>query len=160
MIFKTIIVHFDDFVFLYIKGKKERMSVTPDLSRKVGMGVITPSPTPFLTPRPERRRIDWTPNRQDRDKEVNVQVLLRCRFVLFFNYYYYFLNPLKMNSSFWNEYDRPLSDEEQKSNVQKVISCNEQKKEVTVLQSVANKQIDRLFTFDKVTSFYLSLLFS
>ncbi|XP_060968909.1 kinesin-like protein KIN-5B [Cannabis sativa] len=105
------------------------MSVTPDLmTRKVGtMGGLSPSPSPFLTPRPERRRlmdsrgVDW--NRHDRDKEVNVQVLLRCR---------------------------PLSDEEAKSNVQRVISCNEQKKEVTVLQNVANKQIDRLFTFDKV----------
>lgn len=45
---------------------------------------------------------------------------------------------------------RPLSDEEQRSNVQKGISCNEHKREVTVLQSVANKQIDRVFTFDKV----------
>ena len=55
-----------------------------------------------------------------------------------------------MSKSFVFCNDRPLSDEEQKSNVQRVISCNEQKKEVTVLQSVANKQIDRVFTFDKV----------
>ncbi|PON72836.1 Kinesin-like protein [Parasponia andersonii] len=103
------------------------MSVTPDVYRKVGMG-ITPSPSPFLTPRPERRRIIDSrgidcPSNNYKDKEVNVQVLLRCR---------------------------PLSDEEQKSNVQRVISCNEHKKEVTVFQNVANKQIDRLFTFDKV----------
>lgn len=45
---------------------------------------------------------------------------------------------------------RPLSDDEQRLNVQKVIQCNEQKREVTVLQSLANKQIDRVFTFDKV----------
>ncbi|KDP35584.1 hypothetical protein JCGZ_09022 [Jatropha curcas] len=103
------------------------MSLTPDQFRKVGLGV-TPSPSPFLTPRPERRRPDsrmaeWNCNRQDRDKEVNIQVLLRCR---------------------------PLSDEEQRTNVPKVISCNEHKREVTVLQSVANKQVDRVFTFDKV----------
>ncbi|EXB67891.1 125 kDa kinesin-related protein [Morus notabilis] len=100
------------------------MSVTPDLCRKVGMG-IAPSPSPFLTPRPERHRHtgNWSSTRPDRDKEVNIQVLLRCR---------------------------PLSEEEQRSNVQKVISCNEHKREVTVLQSVANKQIDRVFTFDKV----------
>ncbi|XP_065854171.1 kinesin-like protein KIN-5B [Euphorbia lathyris] len=102
-------------------------SLTPDQFKKVGLGV-TPSPSPFLTPRPERRRpdsrgSDWSYNRQDRDKEVNVQVLLRCR---------------------------PLSDEEQKINVPRVISCNEHKREVTVLQSIANKQVDRLFTFDKV----------
>ncbi|KAF3442909.1 hypothetical protein FNV43_RR16827 [Rhamnella rubrinervis] len=104
------------------------MSLTPDLSKKVGMGMAA-SPSPFLTPRPERRRVDlrgveWSSsNRQDRDKEVNVQVVLRCR---------------------------PLSDDEQRSNVQKVIQCNEPKREVTVLQSLANKQIDRVFTFDKV----------
>ncbi|EEF29376.1 kinesin-like protein KIN-5B [Ricinus communis] len=99
------------------------MSLTPDQFRKVGLGVI-PSPSPFLTPRPERRRTDpriaeLSSNRHDRDREVNVQVLLRCR---------------------------PLSDEEQRTNVPKVISCNDHKREVTVLQ----KQVDRVFTFDKV----------
>ncbi|KAI5325565.1 hypothetical protein L3X38_034639 [Prunus dulcis] len=100
------------------------MSVTPDQSKKVGVGV-SPSPSPFLTPRPERRRrtLEWNPNRQDKDKEVNVQVLLRCR---------------------------PLSDDEQRMNIQKVISCNEHKREVTVLQSLNNKQVDRVFTFDRV----------
>ncbi|XP_050213876.1 kinesin-like protein KIN-5B [Mercurialis annua] len=105
------------------------MSVTPDHFRKVGLGGVTPSPSPFLTPRPERRSrqdsrvAEWNSNRQDRDKEVNVQVLLRCR---------------------------PLSDEEQKANVPKVILCNELKREVNVLQNVANKQLDRVFNFDKV----------
>lgn len=47
---------------------------------------------------------------------------------------------------------RPLSDEEQKSHVQKVVSCNEQKREVTVLHSLNNKPIDKVFTFDKVYS--------
>ncbi|XP_059462978.1 kinesin-like protein KIN-5B [Corylus avellana] len=103
------------------------MSLTPDLSKKVGLG-IAPSPNPFLTPRPERRRtdprmVDWNSNRQDRDKETNVQVLLRCR---------------------------PLSDDEQRLNVPKVISCNEHKREVSVSQNLANKQVDRIFTFDKV----------
>lgn len=61
----------------------KKMSLTPDQSKKVGLG-ISPSPHPFLTPRPERRRmdprmVDWNSNRQDRDKETNVQVLLRCR---------------------------------------------------------------------------------
>lgn len=32
----------------------------------------------------------------------------------------------------------------------RVISCNEHKREVTVLQNLANKQVDRVFTFDKV----------
>ncbi|GLT89628.1 hypothetical protein SLE2022_076050 [Rubroshorea leprosula] len=102
------------------------LSLTPDQCKKVGMG-LSASPSPFLTPRPERRRLDvrpeWNSTRQDRDKEVNVQVLLRCR---------------------------PLSEDEQRSNVPRVISCNEHKREVTVLQHVANKQVDRIFTFDKV----------
>ncbi|KAK6146946.1 hypothetical protein DH2020_017858 [Rehmannia glutinosa] len=102
------------------------VSMTPE-SRKVGTG-MAPSPSPFYTPRPERRRpdsrgSDWNSNRQDKDKEVNVQVLLRCR---------------------------PLTDDEQRSNVPKVITCNESKREVTVLQNVASKQVDKVFTFDKV----------
>ncbi|KAE9447835.1 hypothetical protein C3L33_20261, partial [Rhododendron williamsianum] len=63
------------------------MSLTPDPLRKVGMGVA-PSPPAFYTPRPERRRADsrvfeanW--NRQDKDREVNVQVLLRCSSQIF-----------------------------------------------------------------------------
>lgn len=68
------------------------MSVTPDQSKKVGMGMMTASPSPFLTPRPERRRpdsrgSDKNSNRQDKDnnKETNVQVLLRCRSFFFFS---------------------------------------------------------------------------
>ncbi|CAH2058909.1 unnamed protein product [Thlaspi arvense] len=98
------------------------MSFTPELSRKSGLGVI-PSPAPFFTPRPERRRPDSFSSRLERDKEVNVQVILRCR---------------------------PLSEDEQKSNVPRAISCNEQRKEVNVLHSATNKQVDRVFTFDKV----------
>ena len=44
---------------------------------------------------------------------------------------------------------RPLSEEEQKANVQSVVSCNDMKREVTVLNSLF-KQADRTFTFDKV----------
>ncbi|XP_072983221.1 kinesin-like protein KIN-5B isoform X2 [Typha latifolia] len=105
------------------------MSVTPNPHRRLGFSVA-PTPSPFLTPRPERRSLDlrWvdgssSSSRYNRDREVNVQVILRCR---------------------------PLNDEEQKLNLQKVISCNEQSKEVTVLQSLVNKQVDRTFTFDKV----------
>ncbi|KAL3531852.1 hypothetical protein ACH5RR_005373 [Cinchona calisaya] len=106
------------------------MSMTPDQFRKVGTGLSAPSPAPFLTPRPERRRpdfrsTDWnnSSNRLDKDKEVNVQVILRCR---------------------------PLFDDELRMNVVKAVSCNESKREVSVLQNVANKQVDRVFTFDKV----------
>ncbi|KAL2323334.1 hypothetical protein Fmac_027713 [Flemingia macrophylla] len=105
------------------------MPLTPDQSnKKVGSG-LSASPSPFLTPRPERRRpdsrgSDWNSNRhQDKDKETNVQVLLRCR---------------------------PLSEDELRSNVPKVVTCNENKREVTVAQTLANKQVDRVFNFDKV----------
>lgn len=69
---------------------KKMMSVTPDQSKKVGLG-MTASPSPFLTPRPERRRKDsrgpeWNSNRQDKDSETNVQVLLRCRSVIAFSF--------------------------------------------------------------------------
>ncbi|KAI9085849.1 hypothetical protein K1719_032263 [Acacia pycnantha] len=103
------------------------VSVTPDQSKKVGMG-LSASPSPFLTPRPERRRpdsrgSDWNPNRQDKDKETNVQVLLRCR---------------------------PLSEDELRLNIPSMVSCSEYKREVTVTQTLANKHIDRVFAFDKV----------
>ncbi|XP_006653984.1 kinesin-like protein KIN-5A [Oryza brachyantha] len=59
----------------------------------------------------------------DKEKGVNVQVILRCR---------------------------PMSDEETKSNTPVVISCNERRREVAATQIIANKQIDRTFAFDKV----------
>ncbi|PWA93992.1 ATP binding microtubule motor family protein [Artemisia annua] len=108
--------------------KRSTASMTPDQSGKVGVGMMA-NPMPFYTPRPERRRpdsrsIDWNSSRVERDRgEVNIQVLLRCR---------------------------PLSDDEQKCNVPKAITCNENKREVSILQNVANKQVDKIFTFDKV----------
>ncbi|KAM0840053.1 hypothetical protein ACQ4PT_059922 [Festuca glaucescens] len=59
----------------------------------------------------------------DKEKGVNVQVILRCR---------------------------PLSDEETTSKTPVVISCNERRREVAATQVIANKQIDRTFAFDKV----------
>ncbi|XP_076960779.1 kinesin-like protein KIN-5B [Bidens hawaiensis] len=108
--------------------KRSMNSMTPDQSGKVGVGMAA-NPLPFLTPRPERRRpdsrgIDWNSSKGDKDRgEVNIQVLLRCR---------------------------PLCDEEQKCNVPRVITCNEHKREVSILHNVANKQVDKIFTFDKV----------
>ncbi|KAM3314117.1 hypothetical protein ACQJBY_033149 [Aegilops geniculata] len=112
------------------------MAHTPNPSRRSWVG----PPTPFLTPRPERRELRWAEagshssvrrsgvgacsinGGNDRDREANVQVVLRCR---------------------------PLSVEEQKANVQSAVSCNDTKKEVTVLNSLF-KQADKTFTFDKV----------
>ncbi|KAM0948242.1 putative plus-end-directed kinesin ATPase [Dioscorea sansibarensis] len=106
------------------------MSVTSNLNRKLGFSLPPPSPAPFLTPRTERRSLDlrWADGSSpaiqfDKDKEVNVQVVLRCR---------------------------PLSDEEQRLNVQKAVSCIEQKKEVVVFQNSASKQVEKTFLFDKV----------
>ncbi|KAJ1269639.1 hypothetical protein BS78_07G227200 [Paspalum vaginatum] len=62
-------------------------------------------------------------SRHDKEKAVNVQVLLRCR---------------------------PFSDDELRSNAPQVITCNDYQREVAVTQSIAGKQIDRVFTFDKV----------
>ncbi|XP_021819900.1 kinesin-like protein KIN-5C [Prunus avium] len=61
--------------------------------------------------------------RHDKEKGVNVQVLLRCR---------------------------PFSDDELRSNAPQVITCNEYMREVAVSQNIAGKHIDRVFTFDKV----------
>ncbi|XP_047309222.1 kinesin-like protein KIN-5B [Impatiens glandulifera] len=104
------------------------VSLTPDTSRKVGQG-MAPSPIPFLTPRPERRRLEsrcsdlGLSRHNNRDQEINVQVILRCR---------------------------PLNEDEQRVNVPRVVTCNEHRREVNIIQSVANKQVDRVFTFDKV----------
>ncbi|KAL8261834.1 hypothetical protein R6Q59_025883 [Mikania micrantha] len=45
---------------------------------------------------------------------------------------------------------RPFSDDELRNNVPHVITCNDQKREVAVSQNIAGKQIDRVYTFDKV----------
>ncbi|XP_008806097.2 kinesin-like protein KIN-5C isoform X2 [Phoenix dactylifera] len=62
-------------------------------------------------------------SRHEKDKAVNVQVLLRCR---------------------------PFNDDELRNNAPQVVTCNEYQREVAVTQTIAGKQIDRVFTFDKV----------
>ncbi|PVH37399.1 hypothetical protein PAHAL_6G302400 [Panicum hallii] len=62
-------------------------------------------------------------SRQDKEKAVNVQVLLRCR---------------------------PFSDDELRNNAPQVVTCNDYQREVAVTQTIAGKQFDRVFTFDKV----------
>ncbi|RID61728.1 hypothetical protein BRARA_E00857 [Brassica rapa] len=61
--------------------------------------------------------------RHDKEKGVNVQVLLRCR---------------------------PFSDDELRNNAPQVLTCNDLQREVAVSQNIAGKHIDRVFTFDKV----------
>ncbi|VAH89469.1 unnamed protein product [Triticum turgidum subsp. durum] len=132
------------------------MAHTPNPSRRSWVG----PPTPFLTPRPGRRELRWAEagshssvrrsgagacsidGGNDRDREANVQVVLRCRsqmhisMVSLIRFYHWCMV-------------RPLSAEEQKANVQSAVSCNDTKREVTVLNSLF-KQADKTFTFDKV----------
>ncbi|KAI4378545.1 hypothetical protein MLD38_016009 [Melastoma candidum] len=61
--------------------------------------------------------------RHEKEKGVNVQVLLRCR---------------------------PFSDEELRTNAPQVVTCNEYQREVSVSQNIAGKHLDRVFMFDKV----------
>ncbi|XP_024982408.1 kinesin-like protein KIN-5D isoform X2 [Cynara cardunculus var. scolymus] len=62
-------------------------------------------------------------NKDDKDKGVNVQVILRCR---------------------------PFSEDDVRAKTPAVVACNEDKQEVIVTQNMGNKQIDKTFSFDKV----------
>lgn len=55
----------------------------------------------------------------------------------------------ELNVLFGGNY-RPFSDEELRSNAPQVVTCNDFQREVAVSQTIAGKQIDRVFTFDKV----------
>ncbi|OAY85534.1 125 kDa kinesin-related protein [Ananas comosus] len=97
-------------------------------SQKRGAIPMSPSQTPKSSDKSGRdfRSNDSNGNsnpKYDKEKGVNVQVILRCR---------------------------PLSDDEMRVNTPVVISCNEHRREVSALQTIANKQIDRTFMFDKV----------
>ncbi|XP_038688235.1 kinesin-like protein KIN-5C isoform X1 [Tripterygium wilfordii] len=61
--------------------------------------------------------------RPEKEKGVNVQVLLRCR---------------------------PFSEDELRNNAPQVVTCNDYQREVSVSQNIAGKHFDRIFTFDKV----------
>ncbi|XP_019436239.1 PREDICTED: kinesin-like protein KIN-5D isoform X2 [Lupinus angustifolius] len=87
-----------------------------------GLASLSPSKPP-RSPSRDLRSADSNSNKFDKDRGVNVQVLLRCR---------------------------PLSEDDMKVNTPVVISCNEIRREVSAVQVVANKRIDRTFNFDKV----------
>ncbi|KAG0478625.1 hypothetical protein HPP92_013344 [Vanilla planifolia] len=82
----------------------------------------TPKPRTQPSPRLFVSRMSFS-SRFEKEKAVNVQVLLRCR---------------------------PFSDDELRSNTPQVVTCNDYQKEVAVSQTIAGKQFDRVFTFDKV----------
>ncbi|CAI9770527.1 unnamed protein product [Fraxinus pennsylvanica] len=91
-----------------------------------GMVPISPSHTPRSSDKAVRdpRSVEGNVSgKHDKDKGVNVQVVLRCR---------------------------PLSEDEMRLHTPVVISCNENRREVCAVQNIANKQIDRTFQFDKV----------
>ncbi|MBA0807317.1 hypothetical protein Gohar_023129 [Gossypium harknessii] len=91
-----------------------------------GFVSLSPSQTPRSNDKPVRDLRSGDSNsssKHDKDKGVNVQVILRCR---------------------------PLSAEEMRIHTPVVISCNESRREVCAVQNIANKQIDRTFLFDKV----------
>ncbi|KAL6499826.1 Kinesin-like protein KIN-5D [Orobanche gracilis] len=87
---------------------------------------ISPSQTPRSSDKAARDLRSGEGNfsgKHDKDKGVNVQVIVRCR---------------------------PLSEEEARLRTPVVVSCNDSRREVCAVQNIANKQIDRTFLFDKV----------
>ncbi|CAI9759181.1 unnamed protein product [Fraxinus pennsylvanica] len=86
---------------------------------------ISPSQTPRSSDKAARdlRSEGSMSGKHDKDKGVNVQVIVRCR---------------------------PLSEDEMRMHTPVVISCNDNRREVCAVQNIANKQIDRTFLFDKV----------
>ncbi|KAF3332789.1 kinesin-related protein [Carex littledalei] len=66
------------------------MAATPTPNRRLGFSVAPTPPSLIYTPRLERRNLDlrWadgnsTSHKHDRDREVPVQVVLRCRLAFF-----------------------------------------------------------------------------
>ncbi|KAK7257751.1 hypothetical protein RIF29_31964 [Crotalaria pallida] len=95
--------------------------------RRGGLIQLSPSHTPRSSEKQLRDlRIsdsNSSNHKNDKEKGVNVQVLVRCR---------------------------PLSEDEARLHTPVVISCNEGRREVSAVHNVANKQIDKNFAFDKV----------
>uniref|UniRef100_A0A803PWF6 Kinesin motor domain-containing protein n=1 Tax=Cannabis sativa TaxID=3483 RepID=A0A803PWF6_CANSA len=94
--------------------------------RRGGLVSLSPSQTPRSSDKAVRDLRSGDSNsssKHDKDKGVNVQVLVRCR---------------------------PLSEDEMRLHTPVVITCNDGRREVSAIQNIANKQIDRTFAFDKV----------
>ncbi|XP_021716249.1 kinesin-like protein KIN-5D [Chenopodium quinoa] len=89
------------------------------------INTVSPARTPKSMDKSTRDLRPDTSNSSkiDREKGVNVQVIVRCR---------------------------PLNEDERRLQIPVVITCNEIRREVSAAQLIANKQIDRTFTFDKV----------
>ncbi|PON84175.1 Kinesin-like protein [Trema orientale] len=94
--------------------------------RRGGLVSLSPSQTPRSSDKSARDLRSGDSNsssKHEKDKGVNVQVLVRCR---------------------------PLSEDEMRLHTPVVITCNDNRREVSAIQNIANKQIDRTFAFDKV----------
>ncbi|KAJ0021234.1 hypothetical protein Pint_32282 [Pistacia integerrima] len=101
------------------------MDSTQIQQRRGGLVSLSPSQTPRSSDKSARdlRSNDSSTSKHDKDKGVNVQVIVRCR---------------------------PLNEDEMRVHTPVVISCHENRREVSAVQNIANKQIDRTFLFDKV----------
>ncbi|XP_065866985.1 kinesin-like protein KIN-5D isoform X2 [Euphorbia lathyris] len=94
--------------------------------RRGGLVSLSPSQTPRSSDKAVRdlRLAESNSNsKHEKEKGVNVQVIVRCR---------------------------PLSEDELRVHTPVVVSCNEGRREVAAIQNIANKQIDRTFLFDRV----------
>nr|XP_043611181.1 kinesin-like protein KIN-5D [Erigeron canadensis] len=94
------------------------MDNTKSYQMKRSMSLVPLSPTQTLW-----SSENYGTTKDDKDKGVNVQVVLRCR---------------------------PFSDDDVKAKTASVVTCNEDKQEVIVTQNMGNKHIDKAFSFDKV----------
>ncbi|KAK1427153.1 hypothetical protein QVD17_15836 [Tagetes erecta] len=83
----------------------------------------SPSQTPRSTDKSARRVEGNMSGKHDKEKGVNIQVVVRCR---------------------------PMNADEERLHTPVVVTCAENKREVCAVQNIANKQIDRSFVFDKV----------
>ncbi|XP_010922468.1 kinesin-like protein KIN-5A [Elaeis guineensis] len=94
------------------------------LQRKGSFVSMSPSHTPRSSDKYRSSDSNGNSNsKHDREKGVNIQVLVRCR---------------------------PLSEDEKRMSTPVVITCNEIRREVSATQNIANKQLDKTFVFDKV----------
>ncbi|XP_047317266.1 kinesin-like protein KIN-5D [Impatiens glandulifera] len=101
-------------------------TMSQQIKRGGGIVSLSPSQTPRSSDKAVRDLRSGEGNysgKLEKEKGVNVQVIVRCR---------------------------PLSDDETRLHTPVVVTCNENKREVSAIQNIANKQIDRTFLFDKV----------
>lgn len=142
------------------------MDSAQSLQRRGGLVSLSPSQTPRSSDKSARdlRSADSNSStKYDKDKGVNVQVIVRCRSVYSkfpcFGFWVCFLSPLWLTK--WTIlvigaansgicFCRPLNDDELRIHTPVVVSCHDGRREVCAIQNIANKQIDRTFMFDKV----------